>query len=64
MTSIGTGEAVTDRGSARVPTTATVSVNAMPNSASTVTIVPAATVTSRVTTLRPGSVIVTLYVPG
>ena len=45
MTSIGTGEAAIDRGSARVPTTATVSCSRMSITTSTVAVTPAPTST-------------------
>ena len=64
MTSIGTGDAVIERGSARVPTTATVSCRRISSSTSSVTMAPASTSTSRATVPKPGSVKVTSYNPG
>ena len=55
MTSTGTGEAVTDRGSARVPTTATVSSNSTPISTSRVTGRPGSTTTPARTAVLPAA---------
>ena len=65
MTSIGTAEAVTDRGSARVPTTTTCSTSP-PNTIATsrVAVAPALTSTTCVGTVKPKRVNVTSYVPG
>ena len=65
MTSTGTGEAVTDRGSARVPTTATVSSSSTPISTSRVTGRPGCTTTpARTAVVNPGRTNVTSYDPG
>ena len=65
MTSTGTGEAVTDRGSARVPTTATVSWSSTPISTSRVTGRPGWTMTpARTAVVNPGRTNVTSYDPG
>ena len=64
MTSTGTGDAVIERGSARVPTTATVSWSSISSSTSSVTMAPAPTSTSRTTVPKPGSVKLTSYSPG
>ena len=59
MTSMGTGEAAIDRGSARVPTTATVSCSRMSISMSTVAVTPAPTSTTWAGASKPGRVRIT-----
>ena len=65
IASIGTGDSVTDRGYARLPTTTTCSSSSTDRTASTVAVAPAPTATPRRTYVRkPGSVNVTFVRAG
>ena len=60
MASMGTGDAVTERGRARLPTTTTCSSNCTASSTSRRTVAPAPIATpARTTSRKPGSVNVT-----
>ena len=64
MASIGTGEDVTDRGRARLPTTTTCSASSTVSVTSRLVAAPARTSTpSRTTAWKPGSVKATSYAP-